>query len=340
MRESTLPPNVLRPQPADWTSSWGDGPPPPPFGGSWVELGVPLGLAGLGASIGRLPPGRRPCPLHHHLLEEEVFVVLEGVVTVRELPDGAEAYVEYELHPGEAVVYPPGTGLAHQSHNRGEVDAVYLCLSDGRHPDEICVYPDSDKVLIRRLGRIGLLGVDPDERVAHLAEARARAGSREVERLELGSRPAHVAADLEERELGGGLRGAQISRSAGATAVFVNRDRLAPGARTGPLHSHTADTELVLVLEGHPTLRQVREGQEEEVVLQPGDVVGWRPADGIAHHVLNRSEADAVLLVVGTHQACDVTLLPEQDEVHVRALGRTGRLSPTGYFDGERASSR
>ena len=51
---------------------------------------------------------------------------------------------------------PAGTGTAHQIGNPYEQDLVYLAI--GAHdPNEVCMYPDSGKVLIRSLEQIGRL---------------------------------------------------------------------------------------------------------------------------------------------------------------------------------------
>ena len=160
-------------------------------------------------------------------------------------------------------------------------------------------------------------------------------------------RPEHVASPrrMEERDLGD-LFGLPLSRAAGARTVFVCRDRVTPGGRTSPLHAHTGDEELVVVLAGNPTLRQLRGavvkrvmdfegGQVEETTLQPGDVARWRPGDAVAHQLVNESDVDAVLLTIGTHRPDDLCLFPSQGTVHVRALERTAAFTRLEYFDGE-----
>ncbi len=323
----TLPDNVLR------EPSWRDLDLHGVFGARVAFL-KELGLKKLGANTGYATPGKRTCPLHSHVFEEEVFLVLEGVLTVRELEEGAEAYREFELHAGELIVYPPNTGLAHGFYNRGEVPAKMIGLSTQR-TDEICTYPDSGKTMLRALGQVGYFG-DKEE-----------APTREVVTLGEEARPDHVVTigHLAERDLGGAF-GIQASRAGGATQVMVNRDRLPPGAKTSPLHWHTHDEELVFVLRGTPTLRQLRGGEgapvpdwesgtEERVGLQVGDVVAFGPHRPVAHQLLNESDEDVVLLVVGTNDPADVCVLPETGRVYVRGLDRADVLRPTGYFEGE-----
>jgi len=104
----------------------------------------------LGVNQFRVPPGRTVCPFHYHQREDEVFFVMSG--------EGLLRYGEQlsPLRVGDCISCPAGTQLAHQIANTGDVDLVYLAI--GRNdPDEVCVYPDSGKVLVRSLKRVGQL---------------------------------------------------------------------------------------------------------------------------------------------------------------------------------------
>jgi uncharacterized cupin superfamily protein len=335
----TLPVNVLRAS----ALGWEEGP-----GNPRVEARIgwrsrrfdALPLRALGAHLQQLMPGLVSAPLHHHLLEEEHFYLLEGELVVRELASGAGEYREYPLRPGELVAYPAGTGLAHHFHNRGTTPATFVALSDQRE-GEICAYPDSGKVLLTALGKVGVLRASgervDDERAfarAQIALANRAAGARSMRRVI--ERPDHVA-DAErcpERAVGAGF-GRPLARVAGARSVFVNEDRLPPGATSSPLHWHTADEELVIVLEGAPTLSQVREDVEEIAQLIPGDVVHWAPGDRVAHHLVNRGREDARLLVIGTDRPEDLCVFPERGYAFSRLLGRRVALAEAGFWDGE-----
>ncbi len=104
----------------------------------------------LGVNHVRVPPGRLVCPFHSHQLEDEVFFILSGTGTLRY---GDEIS---QLKTGDCVSCPAGTGIAHQIANTGQEDLVYLSI--GRHdPNEVCVYPDNGKVMVRSLQRVGRL---------------------------------------------------------------------------------------------------------------------------------------------------------------------------------------
>lgn len=106
----------------------------------------------LGVNLSRLPPGHTMCPFHYHEREDEVFFILKGRGVLRYGDDFRT------LREGDCVSCPAGTRIAHQIANPFEEDLTYLSI--GPHdPHEVCVYPDSDKVMVRSLERVGFLKV-------------------------------------------------------------------------------------------------------------------------------------------------------------------------------------
>mgnify|MGYP002626279810 FL=1 len=100
----------------------------------------------IGISYEELPPGKQSVPFHYHLLEEEHIIALEGECTLR-LGDE-----RYTLRAGDYVGFPAGQAAGHCLIN--ETDAQFRYIMIGDHaPNEVAVYPDSNKVLIRGLGR-------------------------------------------------------------------------------------------------------------------------------------------------------------------------------------------
>ena len=95
----------------------------------------------------------------------------------------------------------------------------------------------------------------------------------------------------------------------GLTNFGVNHTRLAPGSMSALRHAHSRQDELVYVLEGHPTLITGNGARE----LAPGMCVGFKAGDSNAHHIVNRSAADVVLLEVGDRTAGDEVEYPDDD---------------------------
>lgn len=98
----------------------------------------------------------------------------------------------------------------------------------------------------------------------------------------------------------------------------VNLTRLPPGGQSALLHRHARQDELIYVLEGTPTLVTDR----GEMVLAPGMVAGF-PANGVAHHLVNRADRPAVYLEIGDRTPQDAVEYPRDDLKAV--LGPDGR---------------
>jgi len=111
----------------------------------------------------------------------------------------------------------------------------------------------------------------------------------------------------------GSVRGEPVARNAGAELLGGTVYQLAPGADGAPLHIHHAMEELLIVLEGTPTLRTL-DGERE---LAAGEVVAFPRGRRGAHSVANRSDAPARYLMVSTNTAPEIVEYPELGTVRV-----------------------
>jgi uncharacterized cupin superfamily protein len=120
-------------------------------GFSWgrAKLARQSGGERLGASLFALAPGEAICPLHYHLGNEELLIVIAGSPSMRTL-DG-----ERTLERGEVVSFPRGEEGAHQVINRSEEEARVLLVSEMNSP-EIVVRPES--------GKLSVMGRPPGDR--------------------------------------------------------------------------------------------------------------------------------------------------------------------------------
>ena len=86
-------------------------------------LGRQAGARQLGASLFAVPPGGATFPLHAHLANEELLLVLAGRPTLL----GGDGTAR-ELAEGEVVAFPAGRDGAHRLENRtdGEVRLVLI----------------------------------------------------------------------------------------------------------------------------------------------------------------------------------------------------------------------
>lgn len=98
----------------------------------------------------------------------------------------------------------------------------------------------------------------------------------------------------------------------------VNLTRLSPGGESALLHTHSRQDEFIYILQGEPIL--VTEAGETQ--LKPGMCAGF-PAQGMAHHLVNRTSEDVFLLEVGDRTPGDEGSYPRDDIQAV--LGADGK---------------
>jgi uncharacterized cupin superfamily protein len=100
----------------------------------------------------------------------------------------------------------------------------------------------------------------------------------------------------------------RLGNAFGLKNFGVNLTTLPPGSQLSLLHRHSKQDEFVYVLEGEPTL----ETDAGEVLLQPGMCAGLA-AGGRAHHLVNETARDVVILEVGDRTAGDEGTYPNDD---------------------------
>ncbi|WP_417726612.1 cupin domain-containing protein [Roseovarius sp.] len=92
-------------------------------------------------------------------------------------------------------------------------------------------------------------------------------------------------------------RTSQALGDAGGLGQYgVNLVRLAPGAQSSLRHYHMQQDEFVMVTEGICTLID----DQGEHLMQVGDCAAFPAGEANGHHLVNKTEAPAVFLVVGT----------------------------------------
>jgi uncharacterized cupin superfamily protein len=123
----------------------------------------------------------------------------------------------------------------------------------------------------------------------------------------------------------------RLGVAAKLTQFGVNLVRLKPGAAAGIRHWHDNEDEFVFVLEGEAAL--VEDGGETR--LGPGEAAAFKAGVPNGHSMVNRSNADVVMLVVGTRAKQerahypDVDLAYEFDGKAFRFLHKSGESYPS-----------
>jgi uncharacterized cupin superfamily protein len=174
----------------------------------------------------------------------------------------------------------------------------------------------------------------------HPWDREAAAGEPEVP--EVGARPQTVinVADIDAGDNPAGSW-RLLARNAGAELTGLNWGQLNAGEEGAPPHSHSADEELFVVLEGDgilelwPNPQPVRAGKEKETVeIRAGHVIS-RPASTGISHAFRAGGNGIVFLAYGTRNANDICYYPRSNKIYFRGLGLVARLEDLDYYDGE-----
>ena len=122
----------------------------------------------------------------------------------------------------------------------------------------------------------------------------------------------------------------RLGNAAGLDQFGVNLTTLKPGAATALRHWHEKEDELVYILEGEVVLIE----DEGETVLKPGEAAGFKANVRNGHHLVNKSNRDAVLLEIGTRakreraEYSDIDMQVIRDDNGFRYLHKDGKPYP------------
>jgi uncharacterized cupin superfamily protein len=297
----------------------------------------------VGVAIEELAPGKQSAPFHYHFLEEEHVYLLEGTLTVRL---GADSY---EMRPGGYVCFPAGQRAGHCLVNNSDSICRYVIVGE-RNPNEVSVYPESNKVLVRQLGRLfdldatrgywdgeatGLpAGTVPP---THIVEKPVTTPDK--------PKPPISSHDVRWTEEGPGSGTRFGGRSKHLTHAAVGQgyhvgmliESPAPGRRLWPRHYHMVEEEQVLVLEGEVTLLL----GDERHRMKPGDYVCFPAGQKVGHSFLNSGSGPCSYLVIGEASPHDVCVYPDSNKLAVNALRVRESIFDMAalrtYWDGEEA---
>jgi len=100
--------------------------------------------AHVGVCIQELSPGCSTRPAHYHLREEEHVYVLRGEMMVR------LGQKQHQMREGDYVCFRAGDALEHCLINPFDSPCEYLLWGE-RNPDDVIVYPDSNKVGVKAM---------------------------------------------------------------------------------------------------------------------------------------------------------------------------------------------
>jgi uncharacterized cupin superfamily protein len=263
-------------------------------------------------------------PAHEHGREEEIFYVLAG----RGLSWQAERTAE--IRAGDCIVYLPGRG-AHSLYALEPLDVLAFGL---RHDDESPRFPRLGLSLVGSRAVETLPGRVGGAPIQFVREAEL--GPPEVP--EPGERPRTIVnvEDVAGRPFGRTRVAAtrrHLGLGAGSVSTGLNRVEVAPGKEATPLHCHSEDEEIFVVLAGEGVLVLEGEG-EDETPVRPGNVVARPAGTGVAHQ-FRAGHPGLTFLAYGTRKPGDMCYYPRSNKISFRGLGVIARLERLDYWDGE-----
>ena len=119
----------------------------------------------------------------------------------------------------------------------------------------------------------------------------------------------------------------RLGDAGGITQFGVNLMRLPPGAGSSQRHWHSSEDEFVYVLSGEVAL--ITDKGEE--ILRSGDCAAFPKGVADGHQLINKSDATAVCLEVGTRTDDDVCTYSDIDMMIDSRVGRYTRKDGTPY---------
>jgi uncharacterized cupin superfamily protein len=121
----------------------------------------------------------------------------------------------------------------------------------------------------------------------------------------------------------------RLGDAGGLTQFGVNLLHLSPGAWSSQRHWHSAEDEFVYLISGEVTL-VTDEGEE---VLRAGDCAAFPKGEPNGHHLINKSQAVAVCLEVGTRSQDDFCRYPDIDMQIDSKVGHYTHRDGTPYSE-------
>jgi uncharacterized cupin superfamily protein len=289
---------------------------------TWSMLGEAAGCVGVGVRRIEVHQGGWSTPAHEHGRSEEIFFVLAGQGLSWQRGHAAE------IGAGDCIVYLPGAG-AHTMHALTELDVLAF---GPRLADESPRFPRLGFSLVGGRGVETLDGVLDGFPIQFVREAEV--GAPEIP-SELGPRPDTIVNVTEvepvtvERSRVSRVR-RNLGKAAGSVATGLQQVEVAPGKESAPLHCHSVEEEIFVVLEGDGLLVL----DDEETPVRPGNVVSRPAGTGVAH-MFRAGAGGLTYLAYGTRDPSDVCYYPRSNKIAFRGVNLIARLDSLDYWDGE-----
>jgi uncharacterized cupin superfamily protein len=290
--------------------------------GTWTMLGEAAGCVTVGVRRMHIPAGGWSTPAHDHGRAEELFYVLagRGIAWHR----GRTA----EIGAGDCILCKARAG----AHSLNATESLDVLAFGPREYDEAVRFPQLGAALVGGRfikGEPGAIDGLPAQFVRE-----AEHGPPEVP-SELGPRPdtivnvGAVEGQLVERP-NVVRRRRNLGQAVGSTNTGIQHVEVAPGKESAPLHCHSSEEEIFVMLDGDGVLVL----DSEETPVRPGHVVS-RPASTGVSHMFRAGEQGLTYLAYGTRDPSDICYYPRSNKINFGGVGVIARLERLDYWDGE-----
>lgn len=290
--------------------------------GRWTLLGEAAGSVTVGLKRIQIPTGGWSTPAHEHGRSEEIFYVLAGSGVSWQRGDTAE------IRAGDAIVYRPHSG----PHTVRADDKLDLLAFGTREHDEALRFAQLDMIVIGN--RAVPVAPRASRGVPIQFEREAEQGPPELP-ARSGPRPSTIVNlyDLEpstvKRPRVERTR-RNFGRAAGSQRSGLQHVEVAPGKESAPLHCHSIEEEMFVILDGDGVLILDR----EETPVRPGHVISRAAATGVSH-VFRAGPGGLIYLAYGTRDPGDICYYPRSNKIAFGGVGVIARLERLDYWDGE-----
>jgi uncharacterized cupin superfamily protein len=123
--------------------------------------------------------------------------------------------------------------------------------------------------------------------------------------MDISPRTSSIMPTIELQSMLKGRSKRAIGPLFGLTNFGMNHSTLEPGASSSIQHYHTKQDEMIYILSGTATLRL----DEQEIILKPGDVMGFPAGRPVVHTIFNHSTTENVVyLEIGDRTSGDTAI--------------------------------
>jgi uncharacterized cupin superfamily protein len=290
----------------------------------WSDPGRTVGSVTIGMRRIRVPAGSWSTPAHEH--DEEIFYVLAG----RGL--SWHRGKTCAIGSGDCIVYPERGG-AHTIHATDDIDL----LAFGPRST-------SPGVSFPRLGRSLVAGrwltSEPASRdnlpIQFVEEAELGAPELPDEPAERPSTVVNVDA-VEPYDWGNGRVSSlrrDLGLAAGSVGTGIKHAEVPAGRDATPLHCHSVEEEMFVVLSGSGELILGDAERTESHAVSAGSVVSRPAATGISH-MFRAGDEGMTFIGYGPREPSDLCYYPASNKISFRGLGVVARIERLDYWDGE-----